>query len=324
LDASNINLGVSELKEGKRPVAPPSEISVKAGALLFKEGDSSREVYIVKHGTLSVSQRRGSQQVELAQLQERAVLGEMSLLDNQPRSATVRAISDVRLTVIAPATFQAMLHMVPAWLLAVLKIVTHRLRETNSKIHQHTVPEPMESLSVFLVEKCKAYANKNRSTPSFPWFNLIDEFCLLTRLKREDVQKLVQILNARSICSVSSQQELIVPDPDLLIILRDWLSCQRRKQSYPFANIDPLVKLCSEVLPKIPSEALSSSETLLEYLQKNVDSRVVPSLILKLSELGLLLMDQQEHFSVVTSQIEFMQKALVELDRVTDHKDKSR
>jgi len=50
----------------------------------------------------------------------------------------------------------------------------------------------------------------------------------------------------------------------------------------------------------------------------------VPSLILKLSELGLLLMDQQEHFSVVTSQIEFMQKALVELDRVTDHKDKSR
>jgi len=317
LEGSNVKQGMSDLKEGKRPMVPPSDLSVKAGSLLFKEGDLSREVYIVKQGTLSVSQRRGSQQIELARLQDRAVLGEMSLLDNQPRSATVRAITDCQLTVIAPATFQTMLHLIPAWLLAVLKVVTHRLRDTNNKIHQHTVPDALESFCVYLVEKCRVFSLHNTDTPHFSWFALLDEFCLLTRLKREDVLKVEHQLAARKLCKLSNQHELTIFDPDLILILRDWLSCKRKHQAYPFANLDPFIPLCCTAYSSIPPEALLQQEALLEYLQKNVDQRVSPLHILKMKEIGILMEAPEGSFTTVPNRITLLQKSMQELTRIT-------
>lgn len=305
------------LKEGKRPVPPPSEISVKAGSLLFKEGDSSRDVYIVKEGSLSISQRRGSIQVELARLQDRAVFGEMSLLDNQPRSATVRAITDCKLTVIAPVTFQGMLRLVPAWLLAVLKVVTHRLRETNRKINQHTVPDTMESLCVFLGRKCTVFSLNNKSTPAFPWFDFVDEYCLYTRQKREEVQKCAHTLATRGMISINNTQELVVPDPQLLEILRLAISLERRKEPFPTQNLDPLVTFSLDAIPKLPSESFKSKELVVLELQKMVDSRIGMSHVQKLFELEILTCNAEGVVSLDKTRLTWVKKAIQDFDRIT-------
>jgi CRP-like cAMP-binding protein len=317
-------LSRGELKEGKRPVPPPSEISVKAGSLLFKEGDSSREVYIVKEGQFSVSQRRGSQQVELARLSDRAVFGEMSLLDNQPRSATVRAVTDSRVMVIAPVTFQGMLRIIPTWLLAVLKVITHRLRETSKKINQHTVPDPLESWCFFLVKKCHEFSVKNRAVPSFPWFVLVDEFCLLTRQKREDIQKIAQLLVQRGLAVSTNQQEYQIPDPTFLDILREYQSCLRRKEFFIASNLEPLLISGLETLPHVEKESMRNKDALLCLLQEHVDPRYSISHVLKMFELGVLSEELGKGISFDQKRLAWILKANRDLDKITGRKEASK
>jgi len=316
LDQTLGNPGTVELKEGKRPIPPPSEITVKAGSLLFKEGDASREVYIIKDGTLSVSQRHGSQQVELARLCDRAVLGEMSLLDNQPRSATVRAVTDCKLTVIAPVTFQGMLRLIPAWLLAVIKVVTHRLRETNRKINQHTVLDPIESLCQFLTLKCLTFAQINKGVPNFPWFILVDEFSMLTRMKRDDIQKTAQILVSRGLVSVNAHHDIVIPDPQLLDILREAQHCTRIKEPFQAATLEPLILTCLENLPKVTPENLLNLGALCEDLRNRLDSRISISHVTKMRDMGVLHVLETGPIIIDKSNLEWILKAHREIDRV--------
>ncbi len=307
---------MSELKEGKRPIPLPTEITLRAGAFLFKEGDLSREVYIVKEGELSVTQRHGSQTVELARLGERAVLGEMSLLDNQPRSATVRASLDSKLTVIAPATFQAILKLVPAWLMAVVKVVTRRLRDTNARINQHTVTDPLESICVFLVEKSNLYQKHYRHAPVFQWFPILDEALLLTRMKREDIQKAIQTLVQRKLCTLNSAQEIHIPDPIRLDILSQFLSAERRRVPFLPANLDAFFPSIFSYLDQSIGQ-WDRLENLQEELQSHIDNRIALPQIQKLQELEILQLSKQENgWMLAKERLKWVQKANREFDLI--------
>lgn len=203
------------LKEGMRPVIPPGEQILKAGTILFREGDLSRDIYLVREGTLAVSQGQGVQQLDLAVLGPNAVVGEMSLLDGLPRSATVRAATDAQLLVIPPNMLYTALQQVVPWLHSVLNVVVQRLRDANQKVNQHTVLKPQDSFARFLALKCRDWRGK-RGLPTYEWFPLMDEFCLCSRMKHIEVQKLAQVLVVRGMVRFGAKQELIVPDPELL------------------------------------------------------------------------------------------------------------
>lgn len=206
------------LKEGARPLQPPAEILAKAGSILFREGDLSREIYLVRSGKLIVSRGQGLQQIDLATLGPNAVVGEMSLLDALPRSATVRVAEDSQLLAIAPNTLYGLLQQVIPWMHSLLMVVVHRLREANQKINQHTVVHPVESFACFLVLKCRDWRGK-RGVPTYEWFPLLDEYCLCSRMRHIEVQKHVQVLVARGLVKLGGQ-ELSVPDPERLEALR--------------------------------------------------------------------------------------------------------
>ncbi|MEN9354777.1 MAG: hypothetical protein RL318_2102 [Fibrobacterota bacterium] len=202
-------------KEGLRPMQPPGDMVLKAGALLFREGDLSRDIYLVREGKLTVSQGQGVQQIDLATLGTNSVIGEMSLLDGLPRSASVRAVTECQLMVIPPNLLHHVLAQVVPWLHAVLQVVVQRLRDANLKVNQHTIPRPEDSFARFLALKARDWRGK-RGLPTYDWFPLMDEYCLCSRMKHIEVQKLVQILIGRGVVRFGTKQELIVPDPDLL------------------------------------------------------------------------------------------------------------
>ena len=101
--------------------------------ILFIEGDVGTEMYIIKSGKLKIMKREGSKTIHLATLGAGAMLGEMSLLDGSPRSATVRTLSPVEVACISKDEFDGACAKMPTWLLSLLKILVSRLRETNSK-----------------------------------------------------------------------------------------------------------------------------------------------------------------------------------------------
>jgi CRP/FNR family cyclic AMP-dependent transcriptional regulator len=73
-------------------------VEVGPGAIVFKEGDSGREMYVVLEGEMEVLRRsKRSLEARVAILGPGDWFGEMSILDIMPRSATVRVIAPSRL-----------------------------------------------------------------------------------------------------------------------------------------------------------------------------------------------------------------------------------
>jgi len=89
------------------PLASPEPlVTLAAGETLFREGEDGDRAYVVRSGRLEISRRVGSADVVIAVDGPGTIVGEMALIDDNPRSATVRALDDTELAVIPKEAFQ--------------------------------------------------------------------------------------------------------------------------------------------------------------------------------------------------------------------------
>lgn len=109
-------------------------MELNAGEILFKEGDPSRKIYIVKDGFLMVFRQRGDLEIPLEILKTGDLIGTVSLFSSEPRSACVRALSPVVLEIYEEIDPHVFLSTVPAWVLAVFKDVSTRLKRMDQLI----------------------------------------------------------------------------------------------------------------------------------------------------------------------------------------------
>ena len=111
-------------------------VEVQAGEVLIREGDPGDAMFIVLDGEFEITKQSGPQEISLALRQPGEVIGEMSLLDHSPRSATVRALRLSRLLMVSDATFDRLLSTSPSAALTILHTVTTRLRQNEALLHE--------------------------------------------------------------------------------------------------------------------------------------------------------------------------------------------
>jgi len=106
-------------------------IRVLRGETVFYKGTIGSQMYVVLAGTVVV--RDGDK--ELATLSRGDMFGEMALINNEPRSATVVAMEDSLLFVLSETTFQHLLtkRVAIQILLNIVRTLSHRLRDSNVK-----------------------------------------------------------------------------------------------------------------------------------------------------------------------------------------------
>lgn len=104
------------------------------GELIFAEGDDSREMFVVIDGEVTVSKLSIGGEVVLAILNKGEFVGEMSLLESMPRSATARARGPTKLLAIHPGGFLLKIRRDPSFAVAMLKTLSCRIRITNSNL----------------------------------------------------------------------------------------------------------------------------------------------------------------------------------------------
>jgi signal transduction histidine kinase len=112
-------------------------VTVSVGQLLMKEGEPGDAMYVILEGDVEVTKRSGGQEVMIARRGAGDVIGEMALLYETPRIASVRALSTCRLLRISHTAFQRMLSCSPSAPLAMLHTVSSRLRGMESMLLQH-------------------------------------------------------------------------------------------------------------------------------------------------------------------------------------------
>lgn len=109
-----------------------SERSYAQGDILFFEDMGGDSFFIILEGELEIWKRYGTADAVLLGISTAGQpLGEMSLIDERPRSATVRARTPVRVYRISAVDFHTLLSTDTAMCLALLKAVTMMVRRSN-------------------------------------------------------------------------------------------------------------------------------------------------------------------------------------------------
>jgi signal transduction histidine kinase len=111
-------------------------LQVPAGTMLIEEGAPGTAMYIVLAGQFEVTRHSEKEEVLLATLGAGQVVGEMALVEQAPRNASVRALQDSSVLCLSQASFQELLRANPGTLLAILRTATARLRSTEAVLQQ--------------------------------------------------------------------------------------------------------------------------------------------------------------------------------------------
>ncbi len=111
----------------------------KDGDNIFKENSVGREMYIILTGRVKVIKEKEGVETTLAILEEGDFFGEMSLFDNNPRSATVKAMGNVKLLEINQKNFLKKISRDPSLAFRMLEKMSQRIRKTDDKILNCTV-----------------------------------------------------------------------------------------------------------------------------------------------------------------------------------------
>ena len=121
------------------------------GDIIFSEGEIGTEMYIIQSGTVELLKEIGGDTRVLSTLEKGDFFGEMSVLEDLPRSASARAKTDVELVRINGATFDAMLKSNTEIAVRMLRKLSRRVRDVTDLLEQsigHTVTDvekPVES-----------------------------------------------------------------------------------------------------------------------------------------------------------------------------------
>ena len=108
-----------------------------AGGEIFRMGDPAHNAYIIERGNVEVSTTRVGEKTVIAELGNGEIFGEMSMIDDAPRSATVTATEDTQVIVIDRARFQRPRGDADPLMNMLLRVFLTRLRETLQKTFRH-------------------------------------------------------------------------------------------------------------------------------------------------------------------------------------------
>jgi hypothetical protein len=106
----------------------------RKGDNIIDKGSSGTCAYIIESGKVEVSDLVNNKKSVLAILGEKQIFGEMGLVEDKPRSATVTAIEDLRLAVISRDNFNELFENNPKVLLPIIKSLFERLRTANKML----------------------------------------------------------------------------------------------------------------------------------------------------------------------------------------------
>jgi CRP/FNR family cyclic AMP-dependent transcriptional regulator len=221
--------------------AARNEKIFQPGSAVFNEGETSTEMYLIQAGQVRIVKQEGDNIFELATLGRGSVMGELSLLDHQPRSATAVAIEKTTVAVIDEILFSRTLAEIPPWLTAIIKVIVSRLRETIKKTGDYSVrqntPGVIRVLTLF-------YDNEGFSKEGLRGVPLKKAKELLfdiIGLSSMDIDAIIRHLARKKLLAIRKNADgedwVAFPDINALKLYKDWLRARQAGNVLPGENL---------------------------------------------------------------------------------------
>lgn len=123
------------------------ERQLKAGEMIFDQGDTGTSMYIVAVGQVNIHlPGEASRRVSLKDIARGEYFGELALFDDKPRSASALATTDATLLELSREVLSDYLDHRPRAAMAILRTMAERLRETNSMLSERAAKNVVEEI----------------------------------------------------------------------------------------------------------------------------------------------------------------------------------
>lgn len=109
-------------------------IKLAPGEILINEDDERSDLFWVQSGELAVIQKRKNYEVHLNNIVAGELIGEMSMIDKKPRSATIQAITNCEIMKFSTDEIYSIFESQPKIIQTLLETLVDRLRKTNARI----------------------------------------------------------------------------------------------------------------------------------------------------------------------------------------------
>ncbi|RJP19242.1 MAG: hypothetical protein C4527_27045 [Candidatus Omnitrophota bacterium] len=120
--------------ESALQIASQDTIEVKKGTVLIREGEIGNCAYLVLWGRLQISRDINGKRVVIGEIRPVDIVGELAILDEMPRSATVTVVEDSRLIELNKHRMKAIIRRYPDIAEVVMKLLCGKLRATATKL----------------------------------------------------------------------------------------------------------------------------------------------------------------------------------------------
>ena len=144
-------------------------IATKSGDVVIEEGAPGHALYIILSGELEVSKRDDGRDLVLAVRKAGEFLGEMSLIERAPRTASARATVEGEVLEIDASAFQALLDTTPGFGATILRTMANRLRSTEASLMQREKLASLGTLAAGLAHELNNPAAAIQRSSSTLW-----------------------------------------------------------------------------------------------------------------------------------------------------------
>src|SRR5258705_2844812 len=131
------------------------------GEVIIQENDLGETAYVITQGRVEVSKELQGQKVHLAYLGDGEAFGEMSMIDEKPRSATVTAVTETGVSEIRRDDFFNSFQTDPNVALQLLNVLFERLREADARILELQKADPQQALVPEILPAVPAWEQPN-------------------------------------------------------------------------------------------------------------------------------------------------------------------
>lgn len=229
------------------------ERSFKRGSLMFIEGESSAEMFIIRTGKIRILKQEGESTVELAVLGPGSVIGELALLDHQPRSATAQVIEDTLVTVIDEELFTRTIEKIPTWLGTLIQLVVKRLRDTMKRTSDDIINKSIAGVVKVILLLYETQTVKLGDEKVLPLAKVKQDVFAVIGLGGMEVENVFLHLIFKEMILIrraeSSEEFVFVKDPQILLLYMNYLRAHTRGSKIVGETFDEATfELCGYIL----------------------------------------------------------------------------
>lgn len=207
-------------------------LKLEKGAYLFKEGDSSTCMYLIKSGRLAVTRKNftGDDEVILSEKVNGELIGEMAFFDSKPRSANVKALTLAEVIELPFSALQEQFNACPAWIKVMVKTVNAQLRDANTRIKNlenivsdtkdKLMPQTLLRAATVVDILCYQGQEDDEGNKVFPYKEAYNVLCQIFHQNKQKINKALKALKELNLLDIvdmgEAGQMVVVSDQETI------------------------------------------------------------------------------------------------------------